>query len=127
MQRIPSRSNSLGNSLTNNNTNSGKQIKTKIGKEWHAPDSYVYDLAGPGALTVEQLEIAQCTQGFWFRDIPNENFLTREQRLEIKRDNLRRQAFQYAQAQHFRSTSLAKKRLMSVMKALTKFKNEREE
>lgn len=128
LQRIPSRTNTIGNSLTiNNNSGKGKSVKAKIVRDWHAPDSYIYDLTGPGALTVDQLEISQCTQAFWFRDIPNENFLTREQRLEIKRDNLRRQAFQYAQAQNFRSPSLAKKRLMSVIKALTKFKNEREE
>lgn len=118
----------------------------RMDKEWHSPESYIYDdisitdptfaadcgvsggngggcnyYAGGNGST----EFASCMQTFWFRDIPNENLLTREQRLENKRDNLRRQAFQYAQAQHFRSTILAKRRLITVTKALAKFKNER--
>lgn len=93
-------------------------------KEWHSPESYIYDDISADAI-VDSGELTSCMQTFWFRDIPNENLLTREQRLENKRDNLRRQAFQYAQAQHFRSTILAKRRLLTVTKALAKFKNER--
>lgn len=106
----------------NGNVNS---IPAKVNKEWHAPETYMYDYSGPGAMTADQLEVVQCTQAFWFKEIPNLNLLTREQRLEIKRDNLRRQAYQYAQAQAFRSTASAKRRLMAVSKTLRKFKAER--
>lgn len=94
-------------------------------KEWHSPESYIYDEITAADVTSECPEQMSCMQTFWFRDLPNGNLLTREQRLENKRDNLRRQAFQYAQAQHFRSTMLAKRRLITVTKALAKFKNER--
>lgn len=93
-------------------------------KEWHSPESYLYDDICSDAMT-DCSELSPCMQTFWFRDIFSEDLLTREQRLENKRDNLRRQAFQYAQAQHFRSTILAKKRLITVTKALSKFKSDR--
>lgn len=96
----------------------------RMRKEWHAPETYIFDDQDTDDL-VDNSDMSAVAQTFWFRDIPNENILTREQRLETKRDNLRRQAFQYAQAQHFRSTILAKKRLIVVTKALAKFKNER--
>lgn len=93
-------------------------------KEWHAPESYIYDDLCSDDVG-EELDVGSCTQAFWFREIPNENLVTREQKLESKRDNLRRQAFQYAQAQNFRSKTLAKRRLITVTKALAKFQNER--
>lgn len=93
-------------------------------KEWHAPESYIYDDLSSNGLN-DNFDITPCTQKFWFRDIANENLLTREQRLETKRDNLRRQAFQYAEAQIFRSKVLAKKRLITVAQVLKKLKNER--
>ncbi|XP_055314803.1 uncharacterized protein LOC129575353 isoform X2 [Sitodiplosis mosellana] len=96
----------------------------RMDKEWHSPESYIYDDISSDTIA-DSTEYTTCMQTFWFRDIPNENLLTREQRMENKRDNLRRQAFQYAQAQHFRSTMLAKRRLITVTKALAKFKNER--
>lgn len=105
-------------------SDSDKSANKRIQKEWHSPESYIYDDINTDAMT-EQSDSSSCMQTFWFRDSPNENLLTREQRLENKRDNLRRQAFQYAQAQHFRSTALAKRRLITVTKALAKFKNER--
>lgn len=123
LQRIPSRSNSTGSY----GVNSYKNFQPKLPREWHAPDAYTFDYAEPGIFATDQLDIARCTQAFWFRDIPNASFLTREQRLEIKRDNLRRQAFQYAQAQHFRSTKLAKRRMLAIIKALAKFKIDRDE
>lgn len=104
---------------------SSNSISSKANREWHAPDAYMYDYARPGALTADQLEVVQSTQAFWFKDILNENLLTREQRLEVKRDNLRRQAYQYAQAETFRSTTVAKRRLTLVSKTLRKFKTER--
>lgn len=97
----------------------------RMDKEWHSPESYIYDDISSDTIADSSEHNATCMQTFWFRDLPNENLLTREQRLENKRDNLRRQAFQYAQAQHFRSTMLAKRRLLTVTKALAKFKNER--
>lgn len=105
----------------NNSEISGKRMD----KEWHSPESYIYDDISSDTITDSTEYNTTCMQTFWFRDIPNENLLTREQRLENKRDNLRRQAFQYAQAQHFRSTILAKRRLITVTKALAKFKHER--
>lgn len=97
----------------------------RMDKEWHSPESYIYDDISSDTIADSTEYNATCMQTFWFRDLPNENLLTREQRLENKRDNLRRQAFQYAQAQHFRSTMLAKRRFLTVTKALAKFKNER--
>lgn len=121
LQRIPIRFHKL-----NGNAVVQKAVIPKIKREWHAPESFLFDCAaGASDLNNDQLDILSCTQAFWFRDIPNENLLTREQRLETKRDNLRRQAFQYAQAQNFRSTNLAKRRLLSITKALSKFKLER--
>lgn len=105
-----------------NNTESASTKSFK--KEWHAPETYIYDDLSSNGLN-DNFDITPCTQKFWFRDIPNENLLTREQWLETKRDNLRRQAFQYAEAQRFRSKILAKTRLIIVAQALTKFKNER--
>lgn len=126
LQRIPPRLNAAGPHC---GTGAGavKALQPKPLREWHAPEAFIFDYAEPSAFTADQLEVAQCTQAFWFKDIPNASFLTREQRLEIKRDNLRRQAFQYAQAQQFRSTKLAKRRLLAIAKALTKYKTDREE
>lgn len=106
-------------------TNAERFSGKRMDKEWHSPESYIYDDISSDTIADSTEYNATCMQTFWFRDIPNENLLTREQRLENKRDNLRRQAFQYAQAQHFRSTMLAKRRLLTVTKALAKFKNER--
>lgn len=116
LQRLPLRTHE------NDTCANGKQ---RLDKEWHSPESYIYDDISSDAAAAKRADHTSCMQTFWFRDIPNENLLTREQRLENKRDNLRRQAFQYAQAQHFRSTILAKRRLITVTKALAKFKNER--
>lgn len=116
LQRLPLRANE------NDTCANGKRLD--LDKEWHSPESYIYDDISSDTMT-DGGDSTSCMQTFWFRDIPNENLLTREQRLENKRDNLRRQAFQYAQAQHFRSTILAKRRLITVTKALAKFKNER--
>lgn len=119
MQRIPS---GKGTSRA-----ISKAIRPKMQHEWHAPDSYFLDYTDVDLFSDDQMEVSQCAQSFWFKDIPNGSFLTREQRLEIKRDNLRRQAVQLAHAQEFRSTTLARKRLMSIIKALNKFTKEREE
>lgn len=106
-------------------TNKTESALTKrFQKEWHAPESYIYDDISSNGLN-DDFDITPCTQKLWFRDIPDENLLTRERRLETKRDNLRRQAFQYAEAQTFRSKVLAKKRLITVAQALAKFKKER--
>lgn len=144
LQRLPLHANEIDNDPTNtiNVTASTSNGITKNGaaaavtatvagkriignKEWHSPESYIYDEISAADATAECPDQMSCMQTFWFRDLPNGNLLTREQRLENKRDNLRRQAFQYAQAQHFRSTMLAKRRLITVTKALAKFKNER--
>lgn len=75
----------------------GKQSTIAGNKEWHSPESYIYDEINAANATSEYPEQMPCMQTFWFRDLPNGNLLTREQRLENKRDNLRRQAVQYAQ------------------------------
>lgn len=125
LQRLPLRSNENGAIASiPPNADADRCIGKRMEKEWHSPESYIYDDISTDTVG-ECPEFASCMQTFWFRDIPNENLLTREQRLENKRDNLRRQAFQYAQAQHFRSTIVAKRRLITVTKALAKFKNER--
>lgn len=119
MQRIPS-----DNVPIVVRTGARKAKQTNFQQEWHAPDVFMYIDSNEN--DAEQAEMTRCAQSFWFKDIPNEVYLTREQRLEIKRDNLRRQAVQYAQSQNFRSTNAAKKRLMSINKALYKFTKERE-
>lgn len=125
LQRLPLRSNDNGAIAGSAQPNDADRfVGKRMEKEWHSPESYIYDDISTDGVG-ECPEFASCMQTFWFRDIPNENLLTREQRLENKRDNLRRQAFQYAQAQHFRSTIVAKRRLITVTKALAKFKNER--
>lgn len=125
LKRLPLKSNENGSSNVPSN-NAEKLSGKRMDKEWHSPESYIYDDISTDSAVADYGEFTSCMQTFWFRDIPNENLLTREQRLENKRDNLRRQAFQYAQAQHFRSTILAKRRLITVTKALAKFKNERD-
>lgn len=78
----------------------GKQ-STIGNREWQSPESYIYDEINAANATSEYPEQMSCMQTFWFRDLPNGNLLTREQRLENKRDNLRRQAVQYAQVLQF--------------------------
>lgn len=104
---------------------SKQSSRTKLKREWHAPDSFLFDLGCSFDAIHDEDDAAPCWQEYWFRDIPNANLLTREQRLEMKRDNLRRQATQYTQAQTFRNRRMAKLRLMSATNALNKFKNER--
>lgn len=102
--------------------NTSKATKVKNDREWHAPDSYIYE-----DLCTEQHcdDIEVLTQKCWYNDIPIQKSMTREQRLQQKRDMLRRQAYQLMQAQQFRSSALAKKRLVVVAKAINKFDNER--
>lgn len=126
LQRIPARQSTVHqNGDDTDKVLQQTQSVTKVKREWHAPDSISFDFACPYNVTQQEYDVGPCAQAFWFRDIPNENLLTREQRLEMKRDNLRRQATQYAQAQTFRNKRLAKLRLVSVTQALNKFKNER--
>lgn len=96
--------------------------RLKDEREWHAPNSYIYE-----DLSTENRgnEIEMLTQKCWYTDIPINKHMTREQRLQHKRDMLRRQAYQCMQSQHFRSTILARKRLMVVSKAVHKFDKER--
>lgn len=128
LQRIPSRQQPQSSQQQQQNgvdTKKQEQLVTKVKREWHAPELISFDFKSPYDVNHDEYEVGSCSQAFWFRDIPNENLLTREQRLEMKRDNLRRQATQYAQAQTFRNRRLAKLRLLSVTNALNKFKNER--
>lgn len=124
LQRIPSRQQSQQNGV-GVCTKKTPQLSAKVKREWHAPDSILFDFNSLHDVNHDEYDVGPCSQAFWFRDIPNENLLTREQRLEMKRDNLRRQATQYAQAQTFRNKRLAKLRLLSVTNALNKFKKER--
>lgn len=130
LQRIPSRHQQQNGDDTkkqqqHQHQHQQPQLVTKVKREWHAPDIISIDFKSSYDAHQQEYDVGPCAQAFWFRDIPNENLLTREQRLEMKRDNLRRQATQYAQAQSFRNRRLAKLRLMSVTNALNKFKNER--
>ncbi|XP_037026059.1 uncharacterized protein LOC119067282 isoform X3 [Bradysia coprophila] len=96
----------------------------KVPSEWHAPDTYVFDYAGPGSLPVSQIELMPFTQNIWHQSLVNAT--GREQRLEEKRNCLRRQAYQLEQAQKFRHTSDSKKRLVEVVKTLQKPKSYKE-
>lgn len=96
--------------------------RLKDEREWHAPNSYIYeDLSTENRCN----DIEMLTQKCWYTDIPINKLMTREQRLQQKRDMLRRQAYQCMQAQHFRSTMLARKRLLVVSKAVQKYDKER--
>lgn len=121
LQRIPQRSHDKSHAAAQPKPASEAP---KVKREWHAPDSLLYEYVCASDANSDELDVAPSTQSFWF-DMPEENLLTREQRLETKRDNLRRQAFQYLQAQSFRNKSLAKMRIVSVAKALGKFRIER--
>lgn len=134
LQRIPPRQQQqqqqqliLKQSQQQNGVDTKKQqpVVTKVKREWHAPDSIFFDFKCSYDVNHDENDVGSCSQAFWFRDIPNANLLTREQRIEMKRDNLRRQATQYHQAQTFRNRKLAKLRLLSVTNALNKFKNDR--
>lgn len=125
LQRIPARQQPQQQNGVGVDTKKAPQVLAKVKREWHAPDSILFDFNSPHDVNHDEYDVGPCSQAFWFRDIPNENLLTREQRLEMKRDNLRRQATQYAQAQTFRNKRLAKLRLLSVTNALNKFKIER--
>lgn len=93
----------------------------KLIKEWHAPGSYVYDYTGPGSTRIETFELAGCTQNVWFpTTLDTTDILNREQRLEIKRANLRRQAFQQLHSQKLRTNLGAKRRLICISKAIVK-------
>lgn len=99
-----------------------KTTKVKNDRDWHAPDSYIYeDLCSDRRCD----DIEVLTQKCWYNDIPMQKGLPREQRLQQKRDMLRRQAYQLIQAQQFRSSALAKKRLVVVARAIKKFDKER--
>lgn len=134
LQRIPLKGGSSsttapaaahGASASSGSSSKGAPKRAK--REWHAPDSYIYDdFNGNDANDgVDDLDVGKVTQTHWFSDTHSEKLLTREQRIEMKRDNLRRQASQYAQALSFRSTTAAKRRLVAVIKTLAKFENER--
>lgn len=101
-----------------------------IVNEWHAPESYVYDYAGPSikvATRADLVDLLPCTQNVWFQTRPTiiaAQPITREQRLDIKKVQLRRQAHQFAEAQHFRGTGVARRRLVAVARALKKLKED---
>lgn len=90
---------------------------------WHAPGSFIFDYTSPGATRAEAFELIGCTQNFWFKDVIDENnALSRDQKLEIRQANLRRQAVQYSNSQKLRNNLTAKRRLLMLSKALTKLK-----
>lgn len=129
-------------------------------KEWHAPDTYIYDYIGPGKNNSIDSELSVCTQQHWFFSSNSQNghlnfsessfssdssfkncdtnqqlllqqpsfkMLTRDQRLNIKKTNLRRQNMQYWSAQSLRCTKLAQQRLMTVAKILHKLNMTKDE
>lgn len=92
--------------------------------EWHAPDAYVFDYAGPGSLPASQVELMPFTQNIWHNSF--DDTTSRDQRLEERRNCLRRQAYQLEQAQKFRHISDSKKRLIQAVKTLRKPKTYKE-
>lgn len=96
--------------------------------EWHSPGAYIFDYMGPGATKLEAIELAGCIQTHWFTEYFGEDeIINREQKLEIKKSILRRQAIQYLRSQKLRSNMGAKRRLLYVSKALNKLKIKEEE
>jgi hypothetical protein len=146
----------------------GNVVTTSLNfkKEWHAPDSYIFDYAIPDTHNSSDSELFSFTQQHWFllnshsttsdffsksqfsecsdfnsskgntgisfnkacrketttkskhtTDLRN---MTRDQRIKIKKINLRRQTVQYWNAQTLRCTRLAQQRLVTVAKILQK-------
>lgn len=105
--------------------------------EWHAPDSYIFDntlspLDPSPDKKEENYDLAPCVQNHWLdvsemmSSLPMYAHITREQRIELRKAQLRRQALQYISAQKFHTTFAARKRLQCVAKALRKLR-ERDE
>lgn len=96
--------------------------------EWHAPEAYIFDYAGPTntgtqMVRADHIDLLPCTQNAWYQIRPKiiaAQPITRDQRLDMKKNQLRRQAYQYADAQNFRSTTVARRRLVAVARAMKK-------
>lgn len=44
-------------------------IAIPMNREWHAPDSYVFDICTPGSVSYSTLSRAPCVQDVWFNEI----------------------------------------------------------
>lgn len=130
LQRISSRASNITTSSISLPTMPSCNVSHHIirsNSEWHSPDTYIFDYAGLGAVpSSDQLDLEASAQNSWFSSSERNNVMGREQCLEMKRNLLRRQAYQYSQAQSFRSTHKAKQRVIAVSKALLKSKGQAE-
>ncbi|XP_062554754.1 uncharacterized protein LOC134219864 isoform X2 [Armigeres subalbatus] len=146
-------------------------IAIPINREWHAPDSYVFDICTPGSVNYSSLSRAPCVQDVWFNevyassevdtsiaaamcrsrkpgskkhdeqnsklhqlnlDVSGEGNselkkLSRDERLELKRAQLRRKTVQYWNGQKLRGNLPARKRYRDVEKMLSKMDHHREQ
>lgn len=152
-------------------------IAVPMNREWHAPDSYVFDICAPGSVNYGQLATAPCVQDVWFNEVyvssemdvadvtatgvlggirakkPNAKKgeeqngkllqlnldaaadgggsselkkLSRDDRLELKRAQLRRKTVQYWNGQKLRGNIQARKRFRDVEKLLSKMDHQRQ-
>lgn len=148
-------------------------IAIPMNREWHAPDSYVFDICTPGSVDYGMLSTAPCVQDVWFEELyatseidtdtaaaviggirsrkpgakkGEEQYsklqksnlkpmdggdselkkLSRDERLELKRAQLRRKTVQYWNGQKLRANLQAKKRLKDVEKMLSKLDHQRQ-
>lgn len=125
LQRIPSRAGSCSTSLAADAAANLSHHVIRNRTEWHAPGTFIYEYADPGCMSADQVDLYATTQNVWYKN-DSSTLPTREQKLENKLNQLRRQAFQFAEAQSFRSTNFAKRRLLAVANALRKTKNNNE-
>lgn len=150
-------------------------IAVPMNREWHAPDSYVFDICAPGSANYNQLGTAPCVQDVWFNEVyassemdtdmatgilggirakkpgakkgDEQNGkllqlnldaaangvasselkkLSRDDRLELKRAQLRRKTVQYWNGQKLRGNLLSRKRFRDVEKLLSKMDHHRQ-
>lgn len=123
LQRIPSRAAGSSTSLALDAAANLSHHVIRKRTEWHAPGTFIYEYADPGCMSDDQVDLYATAQNVWYKN-DSSTLPTREQKLENKLNQLRRQAFQFAEAQSFRSTNFAKRRLVAVANALRKTKNE---
>lgn len=125
LQRIPSRAAYSTTNLASDAATNLSHHVIRNQTEWHAPGTFIYEYAEPGCMSADQVDLYATTQNVWYKN-DSSTLPTRELKLENKLNQLRRQAFQFAEAQSFRSTNIAKRRLLAVAKALRKTKNNTE-
>lgn len=131
-----------------------KAISVPVNREWHAPDSWIFDICPPGTRSYEELENAPLTMDCWFEEmyvssefdsdlirprkvggrkgaveLPVDDGelveLSSEQRSEQRKAVMRRRAIQYWKAQKLRDPEPARKRLKAVERVLNKLEKHR--